>query len=197
MVVCVGVGLDPQISWSKNGNTITNDTDDRVSLYNELSTQRNVQYAQSILEICSAEPSDEGNYICTVTSRTVSNSVNFTLSVNVTPAAIVIGPSNSYPVFNSSLFLTCVASGFPLPTVSWYREGVLVTDADNIETEVLEEREVRYIQSTLLLCSVQETAEYSCSVSNGVSGGAVTSFATNVTVQGMPVCLLFLSVVFT
>ena len=184
VLACAGIGNDPQISWATNGVTTTNGTDDRVAIYDEFNVQNGVRYIQSILEICSTQTSDEGVYECTVTSRTLSSSVNFTLSVNVTPAALVIGPADTYPIFNSSVFLTCVAIGYPLPTVMWYRNGERVMDTENIQSEVIEQGGERYVQSTLLACSVQETANYNCSVSNGVAGDVVTSVTSTVVVQG-------------
>ena len=184
ILACAGIGNNPQISWSTNGATITNETDDRVTVYEEFNVQRGVRYIQSILEICSTQTSDEGVYECTVTSRTLSRSVNFTLAVNVTPAAIIISPADAYPIFNSSVFLTCVAIGYPLPTLTWYRNGERIMDTENIQSEVLEQGGERYVQSTLLVCSVQETADYNCSASNGVPGSVVKSVTSTVIVQG-------------
>lgn len=184
MIICAGVGLNPELSWSRGGDAVTNATNDRVTIYEEFGMQGNTRYLQSILEICSAQESDEGVYECTLTSRSLSSSVNFTLSVNSTPATIVIGPADSYPIFNSSVFLTCVAAGYPLPTITWYREGQRVDDPDNIQTQIIEERGEQFVESTLLVCSVQETARYNCSVSNGLSGGETTSVSANVVVEG-------------
>lgn len=166
---------------------LTNGSDDRVTIYEEFGIQGGFRYLQSILEICSAQASDEGVYVCTLTSRTLTSAVNFTLSVTITPASIVIAPNDSYPVINSSVILTCVGGGYPLPMVTWYREGVLVinTTDETLQTEVIEQSGERFVQSTLLLCSVQETAEYNCSVSNGISGDVVTSVSVTVVVQGM------------
>ena len=191
MLVCAGIGNDPQISWTNDSVTVTNGTDDRVTIYEEFNVQRGVRYIQSILEICSTQTSDGGVYECTVSSRTLSRSVNFTLTVNVTPAAIIVAPADSYPIFNSSVFLTCVAIGYPLPTVTWYRNGERVMDTENIQSEVIEQGGETYVQSTLLVCSVQETANYNCSVSNGVAGDVVTSVASAVIVQGrlLSVCI--------
>ena len=184
MLVCVGLGSTPKLSWSVDGVAVTNGSDDRVTIYEEFTTQGDTRYVESILEICSAEMSDEGVYECTITSRTLSNSVNFTLTVNVTPATILISPSDGYPVFNSSVFLVCLALGYPLPTISWYREGELVDDPPNIESEIIEEGGERFVQSTLILCSIQETASYNCSASNGIPGGVVTSVAFSLVVEG-------------
>jgi hypothetical protein len=188
MIVCAGVGLDPELSWSRGGESVTNATDDRVTIYEEFSMQGNNRYLQSILEICSAQDSDEGVYECILTSRSLSSTVNFTLAVNSTPATIVIGPADTYPIFNSSVFLTCVATGYPLPMITWYREGERVDDPDNIQSEVFEERGEQFVQSTLLVCSVQETARYNCSVSNGISGGTVSSVSVSVVVEGKCTC---------
>lgn len=185
MIVCAGIGLNPEISWSRGGDIVTNATDDRVTIYEEFGMQGNSPYIQSILEICSAQESDEGVYECTVTSRTVSNTVNFTLSVNSTPATIVIAPGDGYPIFNASVFLTCVAAGYPLPTITWYREGERVDDPDNIESELIEQSGEQFVQSTLLVCSAQETTRYNCSVNNGVPGGATTSVSVRVVVEGV------------
>lgn len=190
MIVCAGTGLSPEISWSRRGDTVTNATNDRVTIYEEFGVDGNIRYVKSTLEIYSAqESSDEGVYTCTVTSRNFSNTVNFTLSVNIIPATIVIVPADAYLIFNSSIILVCVATGYPLPILTWYREGEKIDHPDIIELEVLNEGGEQFVQSTLQVCSVQENVQYNCSVSNGIPGGETTSVTARVVVEGEYICM--------
>ena len=181
MIICTGTGVSPEISWSRDGDIVTNATDDDVAIYEEFSRNDSTRYILSILEICNAQESDEGVYKCTVTSYTHSNTVNFTLTVISIPAVIAIAPANTYPIFNTSVLLVCVATGYPLPMITWYHEGEQIDNPDNI---VIKEVGEQFLQSTLLLCSVQETTRYNCSVSNGVPRGAITSVTARVVVEG-------------
>ena len=77
---CVGFGDPrPSVTWSTGGGQLSNGT--RITIYEELVTENGVDFVQSILEICSAEETDGGQYSCTVGNALGNASVNFELSV--------------------------------------------------------------------------------------------------------------------
>ena len=81
VVACVVYGSPaPNITWSRDGNILSNDT--RVTIYDELVTESGVTFVQSILEICSATPSDGGQYICLATNFHGNDNATFDLTVN-------------------------------------------------------------------------------------------------------------------
>ena len=67
LLLCVGHGQpDVQITWSRNGENITNTS--LVTIYEEEVTRGERLFVHSFLELCSVEVSDAGSYICTVSN---------------------------------------------------------------------------------------------------------------------------------
>ena len=190
LATCVGYGVNPTITWSKGEVTLSNETDSsgRVSVYEETFYQNGLLFIQSILEICSTEDSDTGSYTCTVSSQTSSDQATFNVTVNTLPASLIIVPENSYPVSNSNIALTCVASGYPLPEITWSKDSVEVVNGTDtiIYSEVISEQGERFVQSVLYLCSseVVDRFQITCTTSNGIPGGTPTSATVNITVEG-------------
>ena len=83
VLACVGFGdPSPSVTWSTQGVVLNNSS--QITIYEEVETEEGVDFVQSILEICSAEEADEGEYICTVGNALGNVSVNFELSVTAT-----------------------------------------------------------------------------------------------------------------
>ena len=79
---CVGYGTpNPDITWAKSGTQLSNDS--RITIYEETLVENGVAFTQSILELCSAEEADAGEYSCTVTNSFGNSSVNFELAVTL------------------------------------------------------------------------------------------------------------------
>ena len=80
LLTCVGFGEPtPSVTWSTGGVQLSNNS--RITIYEELVTENGVDFVQSILEICSTEEADGGQYSCTVGNALGNASVNFELSV--------------------------------------------------------------------------------------------------------------------
>ena len=80
LLTCVGFGDPrPSVTWSTGGGQLSNNS--RVTIYEELVTENGVDFVQSILEICSVQETDGGQYSCTVGNALGNASVNFELSV--------------------------------------------------------------------------------------------------------------------
>ena len=80
VLTCVGIGDPrPSVTWSNEGVSLS--TSSRISINQELVTENGVEYVQSILEICSAEEADGGQYTCIVGNALNNASVDFELSV--------------------------------------------------------------------------------------------------------------------
>ena len=80
--MAVGLPL-PTLAWYGSqigllGNTTGGG---RYSIYNETFNQTGIPFAMSILEICAAEFSDEGQYSCVAYSDSGYDSVYFNLTV--------------------------------------------------------------------------------------------------------------------
>ena len=82
VAACVGTGFpQPSISWTLDGSSLENSTN--VTIYEEVIEESEFTFIQSFLEVCSVDFMDAGLYQCTVANRIVSDSSNFTLTVNI------------------------------------------------------------------------------------------------------------------
>ena len=80
VLACVGFGDPlPSISWSIEGDQLSNNS--RLTIYEDLVTENGVEYARSVLEICSVEEADGLEYSCNVGNALGNASVSFELSV--------------------------------------------------------------------------------------------------------------------
>ena len=79
--VCVASGdPNPSISWNRGDTVLNNDS--RVTIYEDLVTENGVTFLQSILELCSTEKADAGQYSCYADNTFGNDTASFVLTVN-------------------------------------------------------------------------------------------------------------------
>ena len=79
--VCVASGNpNPSISWNRGDSVLSNDS--RVTIYEDLVTENAMTFVQSILELCSAEQADAGQYSCIAENTLGNDTASFMLTVN-------------------------------------------------------------------------------------------------------------------
>jgi len=79
--VCVASGdPNPSISWNRGATVLNNDS--RVTIYEDLVTENKTIFVQSILELCSAEEADAGQYSCFAENTLSNDTASFVLTVN-------------------------------------------------------------------------------------------------------------------
>ena len=84
MVTCLGYGSPPPtITWRKGGRLLTNESDSQTNVYNSFLAESGVTLSRSVLEICSVNLADEGEYSCSAVNSFGNDSVSFELFVNV------------------------------------------------------------------------------------------------------------------
>ena len=84
MITCLGFGNPPPtIIWRKGDRQLTNGSDPDISIYSRLLTESGVTLSRSVLEICSVNLADEGEYSCSTVNDFGNDSVSFQLLVNV------------------------------------------------------------------------------------------------------------------
>lgn len=82
--VCVGFSQDelPNILWRFGDEILSNDTSPLVTVYESQVMENGLNFTESILELCSVELENAGNYSCTANnSGGSSNSSTFVLNV--------------------------------------------------------------------------------------------------------------------
>ena len=103
----------------------------------------------------------------------------------VEPAQVVLAPDNTQVGSGSTLMFTCLGYGMPSPSITWMKNGVLLSsnsDPDRITTYEanITEGGVTLMRSFLKICNVgpSDEGQYSCVASNGVN--STSNFQMNI-----------------
>ena len=169
-MACVATGDQPDISWSLDGVALVNGNDFTITTSNI--TEGGVTFVQSILEVCTVDGSETGEYSCTALNSEGSDAGSWNVDlVGAQAAELVIVPESEAVDYGSTVMMACVAYGFPLPSLTFYKDGTPVDDSSDLVTinqTIITEGEVDFVQSILELCSVtnETTGSYSCTASN-------------------------------
>ena len=91
--VCVAYGIpSPSISWTSGDTALNNDS--RVTIYEEVVTEDGVIFVNSILELCSTEEADAGQYSCFADNTLGNDTASFVLTVNAQSKKMLSRGSN-------------------------------------------------------------------------------------------------------
>nr|XP_061790885.1 hemicentin-1-like [Nerophis lumbriciformis] len=131
------------------------------------------------LQILKAKVSDGGKYICVAMNAAGETSKNIYLTVFVPPS--IRGNNGDSPVVvnvlaGESVTLECESNAVPPPTITWYKNGRMVTESGNLRTpaggQTLEIR----------TSEVSDTGQYVCKATN-VAGQVEKNFHLNIYVH--------------
>ncbi|XP_042370765.1 hemicentin-1 [Plectropomus leopardus] len=100
----------PKITWFKDGQPVSSEGPHRI-LYNGRT-----------LQVLTAQVSDTGRYVCVAVNVAGSAEKFFNLNVHVPPTIIGPSPETVTVVVNNFVSLSCEATGFPPPTLSWLND---------------------------------------------------------------------------
>lgn len=105
------------------------------------------------------------------------------LSLRTVPVQIVIKPADKQLYRNSTVLLTCVAYGLPLPTLTWSKAGNNVTNG-TVHNNMVVKSGVTFVRSILQLCNttVADSGQYTCTAHNEIT---ITSTNFNLNVEGI------------
>ncbi|XP_076625269.1 tyrosine-protein phosphatase Lar isoform X7 [Colletes latitarsis] len=167
VLVCTAVGSPPPIiSWVRNGLPI----DTTNPRYKVLETGE--------LQITESEEMDQGKYECVANNSVgteYSKSAMLYVKVRRVPPSFSIPPPAVKKVtLGSSLNLTCVAAGAPMPFVKWRKEPA---------TDLTPDDKLPIGKNVLVLTNIQESANYTC---KAVTYLGVIEATTMVKVQSLP-----------
>ena len=156
---------DPHIMWLK----------DMIPI--DMSNTRYSYYSGASLQIISAEEQDQGQYECVAENKigtAYSDLATLYVRTRVVPPYFSIPPEKQYEVMpGSSLNVTCVAVGSPMPFVTWKRGMTELTSADNMPIG----------KNVLKLEDIRESGNYTCIAHSKL--GNIEAI-TQVIVQSLP-----------
>ncbi|XP_073439014.1 hemicentin-1 [Dendrobates tinctorius] len=154
----------PTFTWLKDGQAI-----EEGSHYQIVSAGR-------YLEIKNAQLMDTGRYVCIVENVAGSAEKIFNLNINVPPRIIGSIYENITVVEDNFVSLTCEVTGFPLPIISWWKEGIVLGPSSH--HFLVPGGRILQIHQTKL----EDTGEYACVASNQ-AGETKKTFSLNVYVS--------------
>ena len=168
-VATYGDANETAVTWEREGIAVSNGS--RTTILAETFTIGTGRlFIQSVLEVCSLDSEDTGEYRCAVFGGD-SAKFNVTVTREAIPAMIVLSSNNTDVVAGDTVYLTCVAYGDPPLSVGWLRGDRELSNGSRV-TVYEEEREMeggeRLVTSVLEVCSAGQldTGEYTCAAAN-------------------------------
>ncbi|XP_042661906.1 hemicentin-1 isoform X1 [Tyto alba] len=114
----------PQITWIKDGQSLTEDEDHKF-----LSSGR-------FLQITNAQVTDTGRYTCIASNTAGDKSKSYSLNVLVSPTIVGADSRGNAEdvtvILNSPTSLVCEAYSYPPATITWLKDGNLLESNRNI-----------------------------------------------------------------
>ncbi|KAG8003177.1 Hemicentin-1, partial [Nibea albiflora] len=148
---CAAEGVPrPAVTWLKDGRPITGQHGAKV-----LNEGR-------LLQIKDAKVSDTGRYTCIAVNVAGQADSKHDISVHVPPSIIgqINVPENVSVVVKNPVALNCEASGIPLPTITWLKDGRPIKASSSLRV-LSGGRSLR-----LMHAAVEDAGRYTCIVSN-------------------------------
>ncbi|KAL4635075.1 hemicentin-1 [Arapaima gigas] len=140
----------PALTWLKDGRPVVSSRD--VLVLNE----------SRLLQIRNSKISDTGRYVCVAINLAGQTDSKYNINVHVPPS--ISGqtqvPEKVSVVVKNPVALTCEASGIPLPTVTWLKDGWPISTSSSIRI-ISGGRSLR-----LMHTAVEDAGRYTCVVSN-------------------------------
>ncbi|XP_069497466.1 hemicentin-1 isoform X2 [Ambystoma mexicanum] len=148
---CVAEGNPrPALTWLRDGRPLLSGRG--VEMLNE----------GHVLHLINAEVSDTGRYVCIAVNVAGQTDKKYDVNVHVPPS--ILGdfgvPENITVVERNPVALTCEASGIPLPSVAWIKDGRPVKLSNSVRL-LPGGRTLRLLQT-----AVDDAGSYTCIVTN-------------------------------
>ncbi|XP_029473326.1 LOW QUALITY PROTEIN: hemicentin-1 [Rhinatrema bivittatum] len=161
---CIATGIpNPSLMWLKDGRPV-NIAIGNIRLE---SSGRVLQIAKALLE-------DSGRYTCVATNAAGEVQQHIQLNVHEPPsiedAGLIL---NETVIVHNPVQLECKASGNPVPAISWYKDGRLLTNAAGVT--LLNRGQIIQINSA----QISDTGIYKC-VAASVAGMAELLYSLQV-----------------
>ncbi|XP_048080805.2 hemicentin-1 isoform X4 [Ursus arctos] len=140
----------PKVTWMRDGRPLTKGRGMEI-----LDEGR-------ILQLKNIHVSDTGRYVCVAVNVAGMTDRKYDLSVHTPPS--IIGndgiPENISVVEKNSVSLTCEASGIPLPSITWLKDGWPVSLSSSVRI-LSGGRTLRLMQTR-----IEDAGQYTCVVRN-------------------------------
>ncbi|CAH1270966.1 HMCN1 [Branchiostoma lanceolatum] len=157
----------PQVRWLHNQRPVNQDENIRITRQGQT------------LTVSSVQVSHQGSFTCIASNIVGEVQRTFKFTVQVPPKIAVISEetTNVVSLLGSPLQLYCNASGDPRPTISWLKEGSLIT-TDTPGVQILGN------SLTILAADLKDSGSYTC-FANNAAGEDDHKFDVQIQGKGM------------
>lgn len=196
---CTAQGIPlPVITWtffnetSSSYQTLGNSTFSNLNIIEMVPTEPNAQ--TSVVTVTGVKSNGVNQFVCNVTNpfglstaaidlaihgKLIINRIfNRELFCSTVPVTITNSPQDQTVAESQSVMFTCKATGVPLPTITWYKAGTIISSG--VTNSTLDS----IIQSNLTISStdISDDGIYTCVASNKI-GSPSQTVSVNDTVQ--------------
>ncbi|XP_060630493.2 hemicentin-1 isoform X1 [Anolis sagrei] len=154
----------PVLTWYKDGNPLS--SSDKVLILP----------GGRVLQIPRTQSEDTGQYLCVAVNEAGEDSIQYDVRVLLPPS--IKGPNGDMPeevtvLLNKMAVLECMANGNPTPSITWQKDGQLLTE-DSQHKFIASGRTLQILSS-----QITDTGRYACVVEN-MAGSAKKYFNLHV-----------------
>ena len=180
--------LTTTVTWMGPGSEALTNSTTGVTVFTDTTTsQQGHIVIRSIIQVCGFTQTMQGLYSCQV-SNTNGQDIkmwNVTLPRDPVAPTVVASPTTRSVSEGNSVLMVCAGYGYPVPSITWYRNGQpVVPGRVTITNRIANYNGALVAESTMKICGAGEEdhGSYYCSFNSGF-GNAVSSNTWQVNVN--------------
>ncbi|XP_045870729.1 neural cell adhesion molecule 1 isoform X12 [Meles meles] len=158
-LVCDAKGFpEPTMSWTKDGEQIENEEDEKYIFSDD----------SSELTIRKVDKSDEAEYVCIAENKAGEQDASIHLKVFAKPKITYVENQTAMEL-EEQVTLTCEASGDPIPTITWRTSTRNISSEEKtLDGHLVVHSHARVSSLTLKSIQYTDAGEYVCTASNTI-----------------------------
>ncbi|XP_021552255.1 neural cell adhesion molecule 1 isoform X4 [Neomonachus schauinslandi] len=158
-LVCDAKGFpEPTMSWTKDGEQIENEEDEKYVFSDD----------SSELTIRKVDKNDEAEYVCIAENKAGEQDASIHLKVFAKPKITYVENQTAMEL-EEQVTLTCEASGDPIPTITWRTSTRNISSEEKtLDGHMVVRSHARVSSLTLKSIQYTDAGEYICTASNTI-----------------------------
>ncbi|XP_039085087.1 neural cell adhesion molecule 1 isoform X4 [Hyaena hyaena] len=158
-LVCDAEGFpEPTMSWTKDGEQIENEEDDKYVFSDD----------SSELTIRKVDKNDEAEYVCIAENKAGEQDASIHLKVFAKPKITYVENQTAMEL-EEQVTLTCEASGDPIPSITWRTSTRNISSEEKtLDGHMVVRSHARVSSLTLKSVQYTDAGEYVCTASNTI-----------------------------
>ena len=166
------------ITFSVNGKVLDDTVSDLIAHHTDVISDKDT--VLTVVSLTIHKIDFVGEFLCSATDKQVSDarSWELTFTGNPTASELVMFPNNMFAKLGTMIFMSCKASGDPMPMIIFTKDQTEIRDSRNmnIEQSVSNVEGMTIFQSILTISAIEghNRGEYSCTALNPLGNDSQT-----------------------